>query len=83
MTITFYDPQAFQEGLDGGPCLYAPGSPAYVAYEAGERESTAEGDKASQWSECVMCGGPLALLGVLGQRTHYRCQMCGHDCSVS
>jgi len=33
--------------------------------------------------ECSTCGGPAAVLGVLGTRTHYRCRHCGADWSVN
>jgi hypothetical protein len=26
---------------------------------------------------CGLCGGPLVLLGKLGDRKHYRCRNCG------
>lgn len=80
MTVTFYDPQAFQDGLDGASCSYAVGGAKYDAYEAGEREAT---EIVSEWSKCAMCGGPLTELGTLGRTTHYRCRDCGYDCSES
>ena len=30
---------------------------------------------------CDLCGGQLALLGVLGNRVHTRCGACGMDFS--
>lgn len=30
---------------------------------------------------CRVCEGPLAFLGTLGTRDHYRCQSCGLDSS--
>ena len=31
---------------------------------------------------CQLCGGPLTLLGQLGNRTHLRCVSCGMESSV-
>lgn len=33
--------------------------------------------------ECVVCGGDLALLGVLGNLAHLRCINCGAPQSMS
>ena len=30
-------------------------------------------------NECEVCGGQLALLGVLGRLIHSRCMQCGMD----
>lgn len=30
-------------------------------------------------AECTVCGGPLVLLGLLGNRVHRRCRSCGLD----
>lgn len=31
--------------------------------------------------ECELCGGPLVVLGVLGNVAHCRCRDCGAQCS--
>jgi hypothetical protein len=31
--------------------------------------------------ECPMCGGPLLVLGFLGNRMHLTCRDCGCECS--
>ena len=33
-------------------------------------------------NECIMCGGPVLMMGVLGDRQHGRCRNCGVDQSV-
>lgn len=30
-------------------------------------------------SGCIICGGELMLLGVVGSMRHYRCRCCGLD----
>lgn len=44
-----------------------------------DREDEAVADAAAE--DCAMCGGPLQLLGQLGNRIHLRCRNCGMDCS--
>lgn len=44
-----------------------------------DREQEMEQDASAD--DCVMCGGPLQLLGSLGSRAHYRCRGCGMECS--
>lgn len=30
---------------------------------------------------CALCGGPVGVLGTLGNRTHFQCRNCGAECS--
>jgi predicted RNA-binding Zn-ribbon protein involved in translation (DUF1610 family) len=53
------------------------------AIDANPWDDADDYEEIAQTADCVACGGPLVVLGILGPRVHFRCRNCGLDQSSS
>ena len=45
----------------------------------GDRAEVLAEEAIEEPAGCPVCGGPAPILGIMGQRVHYRCQDCGME----